>query len=122
FLALGYVLEVEGRIGRSGRLQDGFPLLNVAPRIGSIAIGLWLWLLPLRLLAGAASDAAIIDPGGVAAARLHTLVAVTWGLLSLHLCLALARGGSPGCFVRPLKNLRWLAGRLREGEYFAEAS
>jgi hypothetical protein len=122
FLALGYLLEVEGRIGRSGRLRDGFPLLNVAPRIGSIAIGLWLWLLPLRLLAGAASDAAIIDPGGTATARLQMLVAVTWGLLSLHLCLALARGGSPGCFVRPLKNLRWLVSRLREGAYFADAS
>jgi hypothetical protein len=122
FLALGYLLEVEGRIGRSGRVRDGFPLLNIAPRIGAIAIGLWLWLLPLRLLAGAASDAAIIDPAGSAAARLEAAVAIAWGLLTVHLCLALARGGSPGCFVRPLKNLRWLIGRLREGECFADAS
>jgi hypothetical protein len=122
FLALGYLLEVEGRIGRSGRLRDGFPLLHVAPRIGSIAIGLWLWLLPLRLLAGAASDAAIIDPAGATTARLEAAVAIAWGLLTLHLCLALARGGSPECFVRPLKNLRWLAGRLRAGEYSADAS
>lgn len=122
FLALGYLLEVEGRIGRSGRLRDGFPLLNVAPRIGSIAVGLWLWLLPLRLLSGAASDAAIIAPDGAAAARLQTIVTVAWAFLSVHLSLALARGGSPGCFVRPLKNLRWLSSRLRRGEYFADAS
>lgn len=122
FLALGYLLEVEGRIGRSGRLRDGFPLLNVAPRTGSIVIGCWLWLLPLRLLAGAASDASIINPGGTSAARMQTLVVVAWGVLSVHLCLALARGGSPGCFVRPLRNLRWLIGRLREGTYFDEAS
>ena len=33
-----------------------------------------------------------------------------------HLCPALARGGSLGCFLRPIKNLRWLIRRLRDGQ------
>ena len=122
FLALGYLLEVEGRVGRSGRIRDAFPLLNVAPRIGSIALGIWLWLLPLRLLSGAAADASIIDPNGVAASRLSVLLGISWLLITVHLCLALARGGALTCFVRPIKNLRWLRSRIKEGDYFDVAS
>ena len=35
-------------------------------------------------------------------------------LLTVHLCLALARGGTLGCFFRPLKNVLWLRRRVRE--------
>ena len=38
FLALGYLLEVEGRVARSGRLRDAFPLLPLAPRLGSLVL------------------------------------------------------------------------------------
>ena len=50
FIALGYLLEAEGRVGRSGRLRDGFPLLGLAPRLGTIALGIYLWLIPLRII------------------------------------------------------------------------
>src|SRR5262245_10938793 len=36
FLSLGYLLEVGGRVGRSGRLRDGFIGARPAARIGSI--------------------------------------------------------------------------------------
>lgn len=122
FVSLGYLLETEGRVGRSGRLRSAFPLLGLAPRIGSIALGLWLWLIPLRLLGSAAADAQLIDPAGPAAFILVALKFVAWVAITAHLCLALARGGSLGCFFRPLKNVLWLIGQLRAGSYFATAS
>jgi hypothetical protein len=76
FIALGYLLEVEGRVARSGRFRDAFPLLEIAPRLGTIVLGVWLWLLPLRLLSGAAADATLIDPSGRAAVNLGRLTVI----------------------------------------------
>ncbi len=122
FLTLGYLLEVEGRVARSGKLRDGFPLFKLAPRIGAIGLGIWLWLLPLRVLAWVAGDAQIIEPGSGTSIVLSNVLRVVWFLITVHLCLALARGGSLGCFVRPIKNLRWLISRLRAGDYLETAS
>lgn len=122
FVALGYLLEVEGRVGRSGRMRDVFPLMAFAPRFGSIVLGIWIWLIPLRLLAGAASDARLIDPGSSSDATLHLVLNVMWVLVTVHLCLALARGGSLSCFFRPIRNVRWLWQRLRAGDYLDTAS
>src|SRR5262245_15628835 len=102
FLALGYLLEVEGRVARSGKLRDAFPLINIAPRLGSIALGIWAWVFPLRLLSHAAADARLIDPGSSADIWLHLLVNVLAVVVTAHLCLALARGGSLWSFFRPL--------------------
>ncbi|MCA9080933.1 MAG: hypothetical protein KDA58_10270, partial [Planctomycetaceae bacterium] len=57
FIALGYLLEVEGRMARTGRFLNSFPYLNQAPRLGAIALGVWVFLLPLRLLGSWAADA-----------------------------------------------------------------
>jgi len=122
FATLGYLLEAEGRVARSGRLRSAFPLLGVAPRIGSIALGLWLWLIPLRLLGSAVADAQLIDPRAPATVVLTALKYAAWLGITAHLLLALARGGSVGCFLRPLKNVRWLYGQLRCGTYFDTAS
>ncbi|MEZ6058244.1 MAG: DUF4013 domain-containing protein [Planctomycetaceae bacterium] len=122
FLALGYLLEVEGRVARSGRWRDGFPLLGLAPRIGSIALGVYLWLWPLRIIGLQAAAAHIIDPGSLIDRRWQTFRLVAAIVIGLHLCFALARGGSLGCFLRPLKNILWLTQRLWAGDYWATAS
>lgn len=121
FLALGYLLEVEGRLARSGKLRDAFPLIDLAPRLGSIALGVFLWLMPLRILSSAAADARLIDPGSRADRILHLVVPIAAGMIAIHLCLALARGGGLGTFIRPIKNFRWLRARLREGNYWSQA-
>ena len=117
FFALGYLLEVEGRVARTGKFRNAFPLFRDAPRIGSIALGIWLFLLPLRILGSAAADARLIDPGSPMTIGLSIGLQVAWCLITVHLVLALARGGSIWCFVRPLKNLLWFIQRLRTGDY-----
>lgn len=115
FLALGYLLEVEARVARTGRFRDAFLLLDVAPRIGSIALGLWLWVLPLRLLASARDDQRVILGDG-ASGGLEVLTPIVAVLIATHLCLALARGGSFWAFFHPRLvdgfPLQWLRGRL----------
>jgi hypothetical protein len=122
FLVLGYLLEAEGGLARGGRLRRAFPLLSIAPRLGSIVLGIWFWLLPLRLLANAAADARLIDATSGSTRRLDLAVTALSVLIATHLCLALARGGSIGCFFRPIKNARWALGQFRQGGYLDKAA
>ncbi len=122
FVALGYLLDAQGRVARSGRWRAGAPLLEIAPRLGSILLGVWVWLLPVRLLAGAAADAHLIDPGGTADVGWHRALGIVSALVGVHLLFALAYGGSPSSFVRPVRNIRWVCGRLRNGRYWSEAA
>lgn len=122
FLALGYLLEAEGRVARTGKLRYAFPLLPLAPRLGSIALGVWLWLWPIRWMTDAAADAQLIAPGTAVAAG--WTIAKYWitGGIAVHLILALARGGGFWCFFRPIKNVLWLVTQFQAGTYFATAS
>lgn len=122
FLALGYLLEVEGRVARTGKLRNAFLLLDVAPRFGSIVLGIWLWVIPLRLIATMRGDVAFLDPGGNAERLLNAFAPFFAALVAAHLCLALARGGSLSCFFRPIKNIRWLMNRWHSGDYMAHAT
>ena len=121
FLALGYLLEVEGSVARTGRFRRAFPLIEFAPRIGSIVLGVGLWLLPVRFFAGWAGDAHLISPGSAGDYALHIVKMALAMLVATHLCLALGRGGSFGCFFRPIKNVRWLVAQLRAGSYWDTA-
>ncbi len=121
FIALGYLLEVEGRVARSGKFRDAFPLLPLAPRIGSMVIGIWIFLLPMRFLAWTAADARLISPGSAADIGWHVALNIAIVLVSVHLCLALARGGRLSTFFRPLKNLLWFRKQWREGGYWDRA-
>ena len=121
-VALGWMLEAEGRVARSGRLRDGLPWLGVVPRLGAVAIGIWAWLVIVRLVAAAADDAAIVAPGSAAAAawsRARVGVTVAVGL---HLAATLAAGPSLAAFVRPLRNLRRVVAGLRDGSLWRSAT
>lgn len=121
FIALGYLLDVEGRLARTGRVRAAFPLLALAPRLGIIALGIWLFLVPLRLLASMSADVHLIAPGSATDIGWQVATRIATVLVTVHLVLALARGGSLACFVRPIKNLRWLIGRLQQGDYLDTA-
>src|SRR5436190_9369146 len=108
FAALGYLLAAEGRVARGGRMRDGVPLMEIAPRLGSIALGFWLWTIPLRFLSGSVADAELIAPGGEHHRRLLIAQMVLWAVISIHLCLWLARGGALSCLFRAISARRWL--------------
>src|SRR5262249_30622246 len=54
FLTLGYLLEVGGRIARTGRLRNGFVGMRQGARVGGVVLGTWLLLLPVRLVSSLA--------------------------------------------------------------------
>ncbi len=75
FLSLGYLLEVSGRIGRTGRLRAGFIGLRPAGVAGVFLAGLGVMWLVLRYLSSLAINAEIIAPGRGAGKM--------WGLLAV---------------------------------------
>jgi hypothetical protein len=122
FLSLGYLLEAEGRVARSGRLRDGLVGVRRAARVGSIVLGAWLWLLPVLLVvAPLARSAELIDPGGPIARRWRIGLIALVVLTVLHIAVACARGGRFRHFLWPPGGGVWLVRRLRRGHLFADA-
>jgi hypothetical protein len=107
-LTLGYLLDPQKRVAEGGRLRDGFPLLVLAPRLGVIVFFSILFLIPVRLQAARVSDAAVIlGETHARVAQMQTVLLVMQWMIAVHLMLAISRGGTVGCFVRPIRNVRW---------------
>ncbi len=104
--ALGALLEAEGAVARTGRLRAGFPLRRAAARVGGLAVGVALFLVPLQVLAGFAADARIVDADSVITRRLVRATWVAAAVVFVHLLLAVVQGGRFRDFFRPLRNLR----------------
>jgi hypothetical protein len=119
-LSLGYLLEAGGRVARSGRLVDGFIGVRLAARLGSVVVGSWLLLLPVRFVASMAQAAQVIDPSGPIARAWRLGLLLLIGLTALHIAATCARGGKLRYFVWPF-NAFWLLRRLWRGGYYSEA-
>lgn len=120
FLSLGYLLEAGGRVARTGRFRDGFIGVRLAARLGGIVVSTWLFLLPVRLVAGFAETAAVIDPGGPAADRWRVGLFVLIALTFFHVLTAIACGGRFRHFLWPF-NFVWLLVRAFRGGYYGQA-
>ena len=118
-LSLGYLLEASGRVARSGRLGDGFVGVRKAARVGSIVIGTWLILLPLRVLADQRYNAQLIAADSPTARKLHIALVLISGLAAVHLLWAWFRGGRLRHFLWPAP-VR-LVRTLRRGRWWVEA-
>ncbi|MEM9185608.1 MAG: hypothetical protein AAGB00_03845 [Planctomycetota bacterium] len=107
-LSLGYLLEVSGRVARTGRLGLGFVGHAKAARWGSVALMAWLMLLAPRLIGGLAIDAGLIAPAGDQAQRLRGVLLVVCSWIVLHTAAAAWRGGRLRHFLwpRPIRFLR----------------
>ncbi len=145
FLTLGYLLEVGGRVARTGRLRDGFVGVRKAARMGSIVLGTVIMLSPLYFVSSLLVSAQLIDPAGPSAQGLTGLLNVMMVVLVLHIIGAWSRGGKLRHFLWPmgsplqlvrqwrageradvlglifLGNIWWLVRRLVKGGYYAEA-
>jgi hypothetical protein len=123
FLALGYLLDAQGRVARTGKLRYAMPLLPLAPKLGGIALGTWCWWWVVRLASDAASDAALIAPGTVTATAWQVGLTCLSAFVASHLVLAIARGGRLGLFFWPTPlNALWLWKQLARGDYAEMAS
>lgn len=114
FVSLGYLLDAEARVGRSGRLRDGFPLRPFIPRIATACLGILLVTLPLWTISGFARDAEIIAPGSLIARRWGIALSILSVAAAIHLIGSLAYGGTLVSFFRPVRNLRWVGKQIRQ--------
>src|SRR5262249_18610404 len=85
-----------------------------------LVLGVWLMLLPLRLIASLAHSARVIDPEGTVARRWNVALLVVTVLMALHILAAVSRGGRLRYFFWPFNPI-WFVRRLWRGGYFAEA-
>jgi hypothetical protein len=120
FLALGYLLEVSGRVARTGRLRDGFIGVRTAARFGGAALAVGVMWLPLYYVSLQVEAAKVIEPNGTVAKQWERALAVFAVLAVLHATAALLRGGRVRDFARPL-NVVWLVRRALRGGLYTEA-
>ncbi len=120
FLALGFLLEVSGRVSRSGRLRDGFFGMRTAAKFGGVALGCVLLWLPLYGMSILVENAKIIDEAGPLAMRWEWCLTALATFYALHVTAALLRGARLRDFLRPL-NVVWLVRRVRRGGAYQEA-
>lgn len=113
--SLGYLLDASSRVAKSGRLRDGFPGLLAISLVGKIALGTWLWTLPVRLVHSFWRDAELIEAGGARADQLRIFLAVLAVAVTLHVAWACLRGGKLRHFLwpAPVRFVQWL-GEPRE--------
>jgi len=121
FLSFGYLLESAGRVARSGRLRDAFIGVRFSARLGSMTIGCWLLLLPLRLGGSLVHSAEIIEPHGVISRRWRIVLLVVTVLLVTHMLTACARGGRLRYFFWPFGTPSWIRQQWRRGRLFVSA-
>ncbi len=121
FLTLGYLLEVSGRIGRTGRVTAGLVGVRKAARVGSIVAGVWLLLLPMRWTSSLWEAALLIDPQSPTAHHWEMIVVGLGLLLTVHGLAACFRGGRLRHFLWPFVRPSRLIRRLRRGGLYANA-
>jgi len=120
FLTLGYLLESGGRVARTGRLREGFIGVRIAARMGSIVLGSWLMLLPLRIVSSLWASAQLIDPDGPVASGWKTFLTILTVFMVVHIVAACSRGGKLRYFLWPFNGI-WLIRRLWRGGYYTQA-
>lgn len=121
-VALGYLMESQARVARTGKLRSAFYLLPAAQRSGGILLAVWIWLLPIQFLANAARDSWLIAPGGTSAWLWTSLLAGASLLITCHLLLAIGCGGQCWRFVRPVSNTRRMLAHWRGGDYLRDSN
>ncbi|WP_417731893.1 DUF4013 domain-containing protein [Rosistilla oblonga] len=127
-VALGYLLEVSGRVARGGRLRDGLFLLDQAGRIGTAIVAILVMSLPIRAVATWTEAARLVNPAGNAAAVLQVVGTLLVVAIAAHIGWVWFRGGRFRSYLwpRPIQFLKqvwrpatWIEARDRLWEFVA---
>jgi hypothetical protein len=122
FLSFGYLLEVSGRLARRQKFSDAMIGLRKASVLGSIVLGTWLMILPIRFVSNFWFEAYLIDPSSSQTQFLRVLQIVLIGLVVAHIGAAWLCGGKLRYFfwpvIAPFSFAVWLARRLAGWKYF----
>jgi hypothetical protein len=121
FLSLGYLLEVSGRVARTGRLRDGFIGIRIAARAGGFVLGTWLMLLPLRLVSSLWLSAQLVEADGSVARGWDIALNILTILLLVHIALAWGAGGKLRHFLFPFANPILVALRIWRGGFWTNS-
>ena len=107
-LSLGYLLEVSGRVARTGRLRAGFVGVRRAARLGRIAVGVSILMVPLWIAASLAFSARLIDPHSRATRAWDLALVVLSALVLVQIATGCLRGAKIRHFLwpRPIKSLK----------------
>ncbi|MBI3461931.1 MAG: hypothetical protein HY000_02585 [Planctomycetes bacterium] len=116
-LSLGYLLEASGRIARTGKLRAGFVGVRKGARVGTLVVGTWMSLLPLRLLSTFWIAARVIEPGSPESRLLGFATLGLAAVLAAHVLGAWARGGRLRHFLVPWNGPWLLVHIFRRGAY-----
>lgn len=103
-VSLGMLLNAEREVGNSGRLRDGFPLLPISARLGTIGIMVGLGLIPIFMLASLEQSYGIIrELSQRPVAATGTIKFTVQVAIFAYLLLAVGNGGSVRSFFWPLR-------------------
>lgn len=102
FMSFGYLLEVSGRLARKQKFRDAMIGLQKASKVGSIVLGTWLVLLPVRLLSSVWFESYLVDPASSATRFLRFAQVATIVLAILHIASVWICGGKLRYFLWPL--------------------
>jgi hypothetical protein len=116
FLSLGYLLEASGRVARSGQLADGLVGLRTAARLGRLALGICLLMLPLWLASSLRFSSQLIDPDSRATRWWSAAVVIIALAVLFQIITGCLRGGRLRYFLwpRPIVSVQVL---FRPGTY-----
>jgi hypothetical protein len=100
-LSLGYLLEVSGRIARTGRLREGFVGVRKAARLGRIVVGVAVLMTPLWIASSLRFSAHLIDPTSRAARGWDAAVAILALVVLFQIVTGCLRGAKIRHFLLP---------------------
>ncbi|MGD9720015.1 MAG: hypothetical protein AB7O59_02230 [Pirellulales bacterium] len=116
FLSLGYLLEVSGRVARTGSLRAGFIGVRHAAQLGRMVVGVTLLMLPVWFAASMEYSAWLIDPRS-RATRGWAIALVALSIVALvQMASACLRGGRIRHFLVP-RPIRTVQLSLEPGAY-----
>lgn len=101
-LTYGYLLEVSGRVARTSKFRSGFIGLSSASKIGQIALGTVVCMLPAYLISANWYSAELIASGSDLANQQRNILWVVTILSVLHVGAAWFCGGELKHFFWPL--------------------